>query len=151
MSALTDHEKRVMKQAGFLDFEIKTFDNAKDVAGNYQDLNFQAENFQGMIRSRIKYIALLKSKGWDSFQISLRIKMLYQGHRSKRDSFMLLQAENSPSSHNRITDNAEFRRRLVRTRVTRTLGEAYGKDFRKATLPRHIPRPPETPRLIKDE
>jgi hypothetical protein len=152
MSALTDHEKGVMRRAGFLDFEIKTFDEAKDVAGNYQDLNFQAENFQSMIRSRIKWIALLKSKGWDSFQISYRIKMLYEGHRSKRDSFMLLQAENSPSAKNRrITDNAEYRRRLARTRVTRTLGQAYGKDFRSTVLPKHVPQPPPTPRLIKDE
>lgn len=151
MGALSEYEKGVMRKAGFLPFEIKTFDDAKAVDGTPQDLNFKAENFQGMIRSRVRWIALLKSKGWDSFQISLRIKMLYAGHRSKRDSFMLLQAENSPSARTRITDNAEFRRRLVRTRITKTLGASYGKDFRKATLPRHIPKPPETPRLIKDE
>jgi hypothetical protein len=151
MGALTDSEKHTLKAAGFIPYEIKAFDEAKDVAGNYQDLNTKSENWQSMIRSRIKYVALLKSKGWDEFQIKFRISMLYRGHRTLRSPFILLQSEVSPSSKNkRITDNAEFRRRLSRTRVTKSLGQAYGKDFRKATLPRHIPKPPETPRLIKD-
>lgn len=151
MGALTEHERHVMKQAGFLDFEIKSFNNAVDVNGNPQDLNFAAENFQSMIKSRIRWIALLKSKGWDKFQIEFRIKMLYRGHRTERDSFILLQAEASPSQKNsKITDNAEFRRRLARNRVTRTMGHAYGKDFKPTTLPKHLPKPPETPRLIKD-
>jgi hypothetical protein len=151
MGALTETEKRTLKAAGFIPYEIKAFDEAKDVAGNYQDLNTKSENWQSMIRSRIKYVALLKSKGWDSFQIAFRISMLYRGHRTLRSPFILLQSEVSPSSKNkRITDNAEFRRRLSRTRVTKSLGAAYGTEFRKATLPRHIPKPPETPRLIKD-
>ena len=152
MGALNDREKAQLRQAGFIPYEIKAFDAAVDVSGNYQDLNTSAENWQSMIRSRIKYVALLKSKGWDTFQINFRISMLYRGHRTLRSPFILLQSEVSPSSkQKRITDNAEYRRRLSRTRVTKTLGAAYGKDFRKATLPRHVPKPPETPRLIKDE
>jgi hypothetical protein len=151
MGALTEHERRVMKQAGFLDFEIKCFNDAVDVNKNPIDLNFQAENFQSMIRSRIRWISLLKSHGWDKFQIDFRIKMLYRGHRTERNSFILLQAEASPSQKNtKITDNAEFRRRLARNRVTRTMGHAYGKDFKPTPLPKHLPKPPETPRLIKD-
>jgi len=126
MSALTDHEKRVLRQSGFLDFEIKTFDDAKAVDGTPQDLNFKADNFQ----------------------IAFRIKLLYAGHRSKRTSFMLLQIENSPAQHShKITDNAEFRRRLVRTRVTKTLGEAYGKPFKTTPLPRHVPKPQRLPNM----
>ena len=146
MGALAEHERRVMRNAGFLDFEVKTFDEAVDVNGNPQDLNFRADNFQAMIRSRIRWIALLKAKGWDRFQINYRIKLLYIGHRSKRTSFMLLQIENSPAQHShKITDNAEFRRRLVRTRVTKTLGEAYGKPFKTTPLPRHVPPPKRLP------
>jgi hypothetical protein len=148
MGALTEHERRVMHNAGFIKEEIDIFNNAVDVNGNPQDLNFRAENFQSMIRSRIRWIALLKSKGWDRFQINFRIKLLYAGHRSKRTSFMLLQIENSPAQHShRITDNAEFRRRLVRTRVTKTLGEAYGKPFKTTPLPRHVPAPKRLPGL----
>jgi hypothetical protein len=148
MGALSDYEKGVMRKAGFLPFEIKTFDNAKAVDGTPQDLNFKADNFQAMIRSRVRWIALLKSKGWDSFQIAFRIKLLYEGHRSKRDAFMLLQIENSPAQNSRkITDNAEFRRRLVRTRVTKVLGEAYSKPFRTTPLPRHVPKPQRLPNM----
>ena len=151
MGALTEHERRVMIQAGFIKWEVDQFDAAVDEKGNPQDLNFQAENFQSMIRSRIRWRALLKSKGWDKFQVDYRIMMLYRGHRSDRSPFLLLQAENSPSQKNtKITDTAEFRRRLSRTRITRTLGHAYGKDSRPTPLPKHLPKPPETPRLIKD-
>jgi len=151
MGALKDSEKAALKRAGFIPYEIKAFDEAKDVAGNYQDLNTSAENWQNMLKSRAKWIALLKSKGWDNFQISFRIMMLYRGHRSNRSPFLLLQAENSPAARTRkITDNAEYRRRLSRTRVTKTLGQAYGKDFRSTVLPKHVPQPPPTPRLIKD-
>jgi len=151
MGALSDYEKSVLKQAGFIKWEIQQFDAAVDVSGNSQDLNTKSDNWQSMIRSRIRWRALLKSKGWDNFQIDYRIMMLYRGHRSNRSPFLLLQAENSPSQKNtKITDTAEFRRRLSRTRVTRTLGHAYGKDFRPTVLPKHLPKPPETPRLIKD-
>jgi len=152
MGALKDSEKAALKRAGFIPWEIKAFDQAVDVSGNPQDLNTSAENWQSMLKSRAKWVSLLRSKGWDIFQINFRIMMLYRGHRSNRSPFILLQSEVSPSSkQKRITDNAEFRRRLSRTRVTKSLGAAYGTEFRKALLPRHVPRPPETPRLIKDE
>lgn len=146
MGALSDYDKRRLRAAGFIKMEIDCFDNAKAVDGSEQDLNTKSENWNSMIESRRKWITMLKSKGWPDAEIYFRIKMLYEGHRSRRDAFMLLQAEVSPSQRNKkLTDNAEFRRRLVRTRITRTLGAAYGKDFRAASLPRHIPKPPQAP------
>jgi hypothetical protein len=147
MGALTQSDKNDLKQAGFIQYEIKVFDAAVDVNGNTQDLNTKAENWKAMLRSRAKWVALLRGKGWAQWQIQLTIMKLYRGHRSERSPFTLLQSEVSPSSKNRrITDTAEFRRRLARTRVTKAFGHVYGKDFRSTPLPKHIPRPTELPK-----
>jgi hypothetical protein len=146
MGALTLAERNELKKAGFIPYEVKVFDEAKAPDGTPQELNTKAENWRKMIASRVKWIALLYKNGWNSIQIEQRIMMLYKDSRTKKTPFLLLQSEQSPSAKNgRLTDSYDLRRRMSRVKVIRTLGGAYGRDFRPTTLPKHIPKPTPLP------
>lgn len=145
MGALTPKERDTLRRAGFIPREIKDFNNATAIDGTPQDLNFQAANFQAMIRNRIRRVASLKKAGWSDQKIANLIGSYYsEKHRSKRSSFDLLQVEASPSSKQRPeTDNSIARRLLKLSRVRATFGMSYSKGVQPTQIPRNIPKRPE--------
>ncbi len=144
MGALTPKEREILRQAGFIPREIKEFNEAIDVNGNPQDLNFSASNFQDMIRNRIRRVRSLKKAGWSDRQIAYLIGSYYsEKHRSHRTSFDFLQVEQSPvAGQKKETDNSLARRLLKLARIRATLGMSYSKGIKPTVIPRNIPRRP---------
>jgi len=145
MGALTPQEQAVLRRAGFLPREIKEFNNATAVDGTPQDLNFQASNFQDMIKNRIRRVATLKKAGWSDQRIANLIGSYYsEKHRSKRSSFDFLQIEASVSAHQRPeTDNSLARRLLKMSRIRASMGMSYSQGIKPTQIPKNIPRRPD--------
>jgi hypothetical protein len=148
MGALTAQQKRIMRDAGFIDREINHFDNARTVDGKLQDVNFEASNFQDMIRHRREYIINLKRMGWNELRIAMQIRTLYVGHASHRTAYMLLRLESSPSAkYPRVSDTDMGKKLIDRSRVSKSLGIGYGRKMRSVKLPRYIPKPLRFPNM----
>jgi hypothetical protein len=153
MGTLNKYQKLIMLKSGFLPHEIHEFDTAFVKVGDdwskkgpLQHINFSAENFQSMIKNRREYLKLLAKLGLNKSEIADRINMYYRNQRSKRSAFDFLQMEQSPSAKQKpISDLTLLRKRVKRTRVSRTLGTSYGRPLQPIKLPRNIPRPPKYP------
>jgi hypothetical protein len=144
MGALTPNEREILRQAGFIPREIKEFNDAVDVNGNPQDLNFKASNFQDMIRNRRRRVASLRNAGWSDRKIAYLIGSYYsEKHRSKRTAFDLLQIEASVGvGQKKETDNSIARRLLKLSRVRATFGMSYSSGIKPIQIPRNIPKRP---------
>ena len=146
--ALTQPQIKIMIQAGFLPTEVQAFNEAKAVDGTTQDINFNAPQFQDMLKSRRRWVDDLISLGWNKKQIIHQIQMYYYNHRSKRSPFDFLQIEASPSAkQSRMSDTEISRKLLKRTRISRGMGRAYGRQFRPTKVPKNIPLPPRFPNM----
>jgi len=150
---LTQGEKLTLLKAGFLPHEIYEFDFAYSRSGPSwlsvnpgQNINFNASNFQDMIKHRIEYVDKLKRLGFSKDQVALRLAMYYQHKASKRSVFDFLQIESSPSQRQKpLSDLTMLRVRTKRERVEQTMGGMYGKKVRPVKLPRNIPKQAEAP------
>ncbi|MFA5306534.1 MAG: hypothetical protein WC365_03730 [Candidatus Babeliales bacterium] len=146
--ALTVAEQNILAQndnAYFLESEIETFNKSTSINGVIQDINFSAENFQNMIRNRIRWVETLKRMGWSKAAVQARIRSYYENKRSLRSSWDMVQAESSPSARQRgETDFAIARRLMKISRVKSTFGQAY-THMESHTIPqgKNIPRPPK--------
>jgi hypothetical protein len=141
--ALTVREQEIMARGYWLEFEIEQFNKATTVDGSLQNLNFNAPNFQMMLRNRIAWVEKLRKMGWTREGVAARIMMYYENKRSIRSPFDQLQIEQSPSARERgETDNSIARRLLKLSRVRATFGASYSKGVQTVTVPRNIPKPP---------
>jgi hypothetical protein len=141
--ALTVNEQQILARSYFLPSEIEEFNKATTVDGALQDLNFNAENFQSMIKNRVKRVELLKSMGWRRQRVQILIHSYYTGKRSKRSVFDMLQVESSPSARQRGESDFQIARRLMKqTRVMATMGRGYTKGLDPVMIPRNIPPAP---------
>lgn len=145
MGALTPNERAILRQAGFISREISDFNDAVDIKGDPQKLNFRASNFQDMIKNRIRRVRSLKNAGWSDQQIHNLIASYYsEKHRSHRTSFDLLQVEASVGvGSKKETDNSLARRLLKLSRVRATFGASYSRGIKPTVIPRNIPRRPD--------
>lgn len=147
MGALTGREKIVLRQKGFLPWEIEQFDKAKagdTISGNIvrQDIAFQSAPFQAMIDSRVKYIQMLKGIGWQPQQIAEQISRYYN-LKAGRTPWDFLKIEYKPARQ--ISDFQWGRRVEVRTRISRTLGKVYGRRVSPQRRPKFIPTSKRVP------
>ncbi len=147
MGCLNRYQKQILYKNGFLPSEIHQFDTATYVDGSLQNLNFNAANFQAMIKSRRDWINLVRTNGiYSTGEVKQRISMYYQRKRSKRSVFNLLLIESSPSAKTKQPSDLEMlRKRTMRLRVSRNFGRSYGNPIRPVKLPRNIPKPPANP------
>jgi len=145
MGALTAGERDILRRAGFIPREIKDFNNAVDINGDPQRLNFKASNFQDMIKNRIRRVVSLKKAGWSDHRIAYLIGSYYsEKHRSKRTAFDMLQVEQSISvGQKKETDNSLARRLLKLSRIRATLGMSYSRGIKPTVIPRNIPKRPD--------
>jgi hypothetical protein len=145
MGALTPKEKDILRRSGFIPREIEDFDKAVAIDGTQQDLNFNASNFQDMIRNRIRRVKSLKEAGWNDRRIAYLIGSYYsEKHRSKRSAFDMLQIEQSVGIRGkRETDNSLARRLLKLARVRASLGGSYSRGIKPTVMPRNIPHRPD--------
>jgi hypothetical protein len=147
MGALSAAEKDILHRSFFLKREIEDFDNARAIDGTPQRLNVQAENFQMMIRNRIRRVKQWKAAGRSRDWVIAQISSYYsEKHRSKRSAYDLLQIENSPGARQRPeTDNSIARRLLKLARVQSSFGANYTQSLPDYSQqqPRNIPRRPE--------
>jgi hypothetical protein len=145
MGALKPDEIEKLRRAYFLPKEIADFDGARAIDGTPQDLNFDADNFQMMMRNRVNLVERLKDRGWGRERVTALISSYYaEKHRSARSAFDMLQIEQSPSARQRNeSDNSIARRLLKLARIQATLGAGYTKSLPSQMQPRNIPKRPE--------
>jgi len=142
MGNLTDSQKFEMWKCHFIKLEIDAFDNQHTVDGKLIPVNFEADNFQSMLRSRMKWVDMLRSSGWKDEEIDKSLIRLYQSRRNAIEPHWLLQAEGSPSAKNRTFENSKIRAALMRDRITKVKnGKSYVKEMPKLPV-RHIAKPP---------
>jgi hypothetical protein len=146
MGALTDTQIGILRKSGFIEREIMDFDNAKTPTGQIQQLNFDAENFQIMIRNRIAWIARLKDRGVPREIVGKTIEDLYTSRQGVPSAFSLLQIEASPSARQRGESDQSIARRLIALgKIQMTMGKSYASETATGikTAARNIPHPPE--------
>jgi len=143
MGNLTDEQKAEMWRCHFLPLEIEAFDTQHTADGRLIPVNWAAGNFQAMLRSRMRWVDMLRGKGWTDEQIDRAIVKLYQNRAKAIDPHWLLQSEASPSArNNRLKDTAELRARLMRDRIAKVKGgNVYVKEMSKLPV-KHIAKPP---------
>lgn len=137
MGALSASQKKELFNAGFLPSEIDKFDEAKTPDGKQQNLAFDSAPFQKMIESRRKWILELKSAGWNNRQVVEQIKRYYR-LKSGRSPFDFLKLEYQPP--NKVTDFVDAVKLKIRSRVSRSMGKAYGRRIYPKKLPKFLPK-----------
>jgi len=132
---LTRAQKEYMYKAGFLVREISAFANAKTPDGKtLQDFKFLSEPVQDMIRTRMGYVAKLRSQGWNDLQVRMRINMLYQRKRGKASPWDFLKIEYRPEK--KMSDAMWSHMIKSKLRIARTLGQSYSKPAHRELRPR---------------
>jgi hypothetical protein len=144
MGALTDSQKEKLRLAYFTPSEIAEFDEARSVDGSLQRLNVSADNFQTMVRNRVRFVERLKDLGWSRGKVAALITSYYVNKRSKRSVFDMLQVEASPSARQKgESDNSIARRLLKLSRVRASFGTGYSRGVDNTIVPRNIPQVPD--------
>jgi len=151
MSALTKKQKIVLIKEHFLPREIRDFDNAiaGDVASGSrvpQHLKFNSKPFRAMRNSRKQWVRDLKKRGWTNDQILQQVAAYYS-LKAGRSPFDFLKLSYRPDK--KLTDYVDAIKRKVRTRISRTLGRAYGRQMTPQTRPKFLPKRPLYPKSLK--
>lgn len=89
-----DAEER-LSQAGFSDYEINEFSQARSKNGVPITHNIDSQTWQAMINERASWVESLKNRGWTDEQIKREIQDYYT-RRSGRSPFDFLKAEYRP-------------------------------------------------------
>jgi hypothetical protein len=140
MSILDFKLKKELLSEGFLPREIRDIDNAKTPDGKRQNFNINSKVFSAFRRSRINYIADLKSVGWTLYEIRQKIVDHYK--RDDLDVFGFLKLEYRPGKKIGSLPDAVLRRKsIIRAKVTKRLGYNYGRSSKREGIRRLIPRP----------
>jgi len=142
MGTLNKGQKLTLRRDGFTKAEVKAYDEAKGPDGTLQDFAFGSETFKSVRKSRRNYVADLKERGWIRAEIDGRISSYY-GLKAGRSPFDFLKLEYAPSR--KLSDFQDATRRVIRSRITRTLGKAYGRRLRPSVRPKYLPERPRYP------
>jgi len=150
MGALTRKQKVQLRQDFFLPREIKGFDEAigGDIASGHrvpQKLKFNSKPFRAMRNSRKQWVRDLKKKGWTTDQVMQQVAAYYS-LKAGRNPFDFLKMEYK--SLKKLTDFIDAVKRKVRSRVSRTLGRAYGRKMTPQQRPKFLPKRPLYPRSL---
>lgn len=143
MGTLSRADKIEMKKAGFLSIEIKQLDNARNPDGKFQHVNIHNSAWQGVLRSRRKYIKDMRDAKLTDAQI---IKLIVDYHKTKtHDIFDFLQVEGSPTQRRQRNESEVMRRFKAKKKVARNFGRRYGRPIYPRKFPKSIKELPIIP------
>jgi hypothetical protein len=133
MGTLTDAQKDILLNSGFMLSEISTFDNAKTSDGKFQNLDFNSKTFQGMIIARRGWVTKARASGYNNQEIRSMVKSLYDNKRSKFTPWDFLKIEYQPTTRG-MTDmefeNKLKTRSMIRSKLVNKSGISYGKKLK---------------------
>lgn len=77
MGTLTEHDKMVLKRDGFVDIEIKQYDEAVDPEGKPQNINIESEGWKKVRSDRAKFMRKYRKGGADYKRYEAHVTDLY--------------------------------------------------------------------------
>lgn len=136
MGALSDHEKEIMLNSGFLRKEVNTFDKAETSTGEIQAVAFNSITWQHMLNSRREWVKMCHNLGYENKAIRGFIVHHYDTSK-ERSPWDFLKVEYQPTDRS-LTDT-EFADKLgIRSAIYRNLisptkanyGSSMASEFR---------------------
>lgn len=118
--ALTNLQKKIMLDAGFLPKEIKEFDNS--LATSYE-----SRHFQNMIRSRKRWTTAMITNNWKPKEV-YQILRRYYHKKETRSPWDFFRLEYAAISQKPVLSGSKFANFLdIRKDVSRNFGRAYAR------------------------
>jgi hypothetical protein len=118
---LTRHDIGRLKEAGFLDSEVKMLDNAVDPAGNAQKVDLSVWSWKAAIQSRKNWVKDKKTRGWSIDHIRDAL-MGYYRRDTKRSPFDFVNEQyRNGMTGRRITDYQVARAKRKDAEIKRAL------------------------------
>ena len=117
---LTKRDMNKLKNAGFIDVEIKALNEAVDPAGNPQKINLGDWSWRSAIQSRKDWVKGRKQKGWSPRRIHDSLAYFYRIDK-ERSPFIFIQEEyRLGMTGKKISDYQNARARKAESKVKRS-------------------------------
>lgn len=139
-------QKKMLYAEGWLPREIRDLVGAigGDIPSNSrvkQSFNFNSKVFIAVRKSRRRYMQNLKDQGWSEYERKQKVLDWYKN--PTNSVFLFIKLEYRPSKT--ISDFSASLKLRSRAKISRHFGRAYGRQMRKNTLPKYLPKRPLYP------
>jgi hypothetical protein len=123
---LTPKQVMILRQAGFIPYEIAKYSAAVDRKGNAQNIDLTTGTWQGVISKRRSYVTAMIKKGWSRQKITDAFMRFYSQKKGSQP-FDWLKVEYKPPR--KLTDFAFAVKMRANAQIRRSFGSGYGSKF----------------------